>query len=571
MGKPLFCLIACLTLLSGARTTSVASDGPALVVVVSVDQFAYEYLDRFRAGFDDAGIFRRCEREGAWYTNCHHRHGVTTTAPGHSVQLTGAYPSTNGIVDNGWLDRSTGKQIYCVFDPKARLVGPAKGDLTVSPRNLLADTLGDRLKIVTARRSKVFGVALKDRAAILMSGHASDGVFWMSEGGKWITSDFYRDQLPDYLRSWNVSDAPLRFGGKTWELLLDRSRYRHPLADDTFGARPLRGMTAGFPHIIPDAGSQNYSRLVAYSPFGIEVTLEAARMIVDNEKLGQGDDPDLLTINLSSNDYVGHTFGPESLEVEDITYHTDRMLGEFVDFINKRMPGRSWLFVLTADHGVAPIPERTARLKIAAERDPLVADPREGPPGLTHRMLEGYLREKLVVKEGPPNLVLAVLESQVYLREDHPALKGATFVAAQRLTRDWLLSQPRVAAAVTREQILSGGLSSALESALRRSFHPRRSGDVLYCLEPYDIQGNVAASHGSPWDYDTHVPLLVLEQGVAPPAKHLPAGRFHRRVSPACIAPTLAALLRVPPPGGCVEEPLFELLPKSAGEPTSAK
>jgi hypothetical protein len=244
-------------------------------------------------------------------------------------------------------------------------------------------------------------------------------------------------------------------------------------------------------------------------------------------------------------------------------------LGAFVDFINERLEGRPWLFVMTADHGVAPIPERTARLKIAAQRDSLVLDGKEGP-GSTHQMLEAHLREKLGVNEGQPGLVRAVLESQIYLREDHPALKGVAFAQVQRLTRDWLLAQPRVAAAITREQILSGGLNGPLESALRRSFHPRRSGDVLFCLEPYDIEGNVAATHGSPWDYDTHVPLLVLEQGTASVGTRVPTGRYHRPVSPACIAPTLAELLHVPSPGGCVEEPLFELLPKSSTRAATA-
>jgi predicted AlkP superfamily pyrophosphatase or phosphodiesterase len=569
MKRLLLCSILLCAARSSARSAPAADDSPRLVVVVSVDQFAYEYLERFRAGFDDRGIIRRCERDGAWYTNCHHRHGITTTAPGHSVQLTGAYPSTNGIVDNGWIDRATGKQIYCVADPKARLVGPFAGDLPVSPRNLLSDTLGDRLKIVTAGRSKVFGVAIKDRASILMTGHAADGAFWMSEDGKWITTNYYRDQLPSYLRSWNASEAGARFAGKNWDLLYDRSHYQHPPGEDHFGERPLSGMTTAFPHKMPEAGSRNYVRLVSYSPFGVEVTLEVARLIVANEKFGQDEFPDILAINLSSNDYVGHTFGPQSLEVEDITYRTDRMLGEFVDFINEKLQGHPWLFVLTADHGVAPIPERTARLKIAAQRDPLVLDGKAGP-GSTHQMLEAHLREKLGVKEAEPTLVIAVLESQIYLRDDHPALKGAAFAEAQRLTRDWLLAQPRVAAAITREQILSGGLNGPLETALRRSFHPRRSGDVLFCLEPYDIEGDVAATHGSPWDYDTHVPLLVLEQGNAPPTHRVPTGRFNRRVSPASIAPTLAELLHVPPPGGCVEEPLFELLPQRANRGASS-
>ncbi|HEV8001016.1 MAG TPA: alkaline phosphatase family protein [Planctomycetaceae bacterium] len=563
MKKLLLCSIVLCAAQSTACSAPATDETPRLVVVVSVDQFAYEYLERFRAGFDDRGLFRRCQREGAWYTNCHHRHGVTTTAPGHSVQLTGAYPSTNGIVDNGWIDRATGKQIYCVADPKARLIGPFAGDQPVSPLNLISDTLGDRLKIVTAGRSKVFGVAIKDRAAILMTGHAADGAFWMSENGKWITTNYYRDQLPPYLENWNASDAGNRFADKSWDLLYDRNRYQHAPGEDHFGERPSSGMTAGFPHKMPEATARNYVRLVSYSPFGIELTLDIARLMVSEEKLGQDEHPDVLAINLSSNDYVGHTFGPESLEVEDVTYRTDRMLGEFVDFVNEKLQGRPWLFVLTADHGVAPIPERTARLKIAAQRDPLELDSKAGP-GSTHQMLEAHLRKKLGVDKVGPGLVLAVLESQIYLRDDHPALRGigATFVEAQRLTRDWLLAQPRVAAAITREQILSGGLNGPLETALRRSFHPRRSGDVLFCLEPYDIEGDVAATHGSPWDYDTHVPLLVLEQGKASPPNRVPTGRFNRRVSPACIAPTLADLLHVPPPGGCVEEPLFELLPK---------
>lgn len=287
MTRLLLCSSVLCASLCVAGTVRAADETPRLVVVISVDQFAYEYLERFRAGFDDRGLFRRCAREGAWYTNCHHRHGVTTTAPGHSVQLTGAYPSTNGIVDNGWIDRATGKQVYCVADPKAKLIGPFAGDQPVSPRNLISDTLGDRLKIVTAGRSKVFGVAIKDRAAILMTGHAADAAFWMSENGKWITTNYYRDHLPSYLEGWNASEAGARFAGKSWDLLYDRIRYQHPPGEDHFGERPSSGMKAGFPHKMPDATARNYVRLVSYSPFGTELTLEAARLIVGEERLGE--------------------------------------------------------------------------------------------------------------------------------------------------------------------------------------------------------------------------------------------------------------------------------------------
>jgi len=552
------------------RRVKGADDAPALVVVVSVDQFAYEYLERFRAGFDPQGFFRRCQKDGAWFANCHHRHAVTTTAPGHSVQLTGAYPETNGIVDNGWLDRSTGKEVYCVADPSAKLVGPAAGDLPVSPRNLLADTLGDRLKIVTAGRSKVFGVAIKDRASILMAGHAADAAFWMSEGGQWITCDYYRNELPAYLNSWNASGGAARFSGKTWDLLYDRGRYQHPPQEDSFGEKPPAGLSVGFPHKLAEAGTRNFIRQVAASPFGNDVTLEAARLVIADEQLGKDEFPDLLTINLSSNDYVGHAFGPESLEVEDMTYRTDRQLGELVDFVNERLEGRHWIFVMTADHGVAPIPERVARRKIAAKRDPFVLDGRNRV-GDAHQMLEAHLRKSLGVGEAEPSLVLAVIESQVYLRADHPALRGLNLLQAERYTRDWLLSKEFVAAAVTREQLLGGSLRDPLAAALRRSFHPRRSGDVLFALEPYDIQGGSAATHGSPWDYDTHVPLLAISFGGASPQSRVVPGRFYRNVSPANIAPTLAVLLHVPPPGGCTEEPLVEVLPPVNAENKESK
>ncbi len=557
----LLCLGVCVLLAGAGRFASAADGTPNLVVVVSVDQFAYEYLERFRAGFDPQGIFRRCEREGAWFTNCHHRHGVTTTAPGHSVQLTGAYPETNGIVDNGWLDRATGTEVYCVADSHAKLIGPQAGDEPVSPRNLLTDTLGDRLKIVTAGRSRIFGVSFKDRAAILMAGHAADGVFWMSKAGHWITSDAYRSALPPYLRSANPLGSGARFSGKTWDLLYERGRYQHPPQEDSFGERPPAGMQAGFPHQLPEAGTKTFLRQLEVSPFGNEVTIEAARLLIADEQLGTGAFPDLLTINFASNDYVGHCFGPESLEVEDITYRTDRLLGEFVDFVNEKLEGRPWVFVLTADHGVAPIPERVARRKIPAKRNALGLDGRN-QVGNAHQMLEAYLRDKLGIADGSPGIVLAVIESQVYLRADHPDLKGGKFAEAQRCTRDWLLSQDEVAAAVTREQMLSGEATGPLEVALRRSFHPRRSGDVLYCLEPYDIEGSTPATHGTPWDYDTHVPLLAISFGQAQAKSRVPHGRFDRLVSPASIAPTLAALLHVPPPGGCIEQPLRELLPR---------
>jgi hypothetical protein len=233
-------ILASLGFLGVARLAGADAPRPRLVVVVSVDQLAAEYLERFSAGFSDRGIFRRCAAQGAWFANCHHAHAFTYTAPGHAVQLTGCYAPTHGIIDNDWFDRRAGKITYCVADPKAKLVGTSIADQPVSPRRLLADTLGDRLKLATGRRSKVFTVAIKDRAAILLGGHMADAAIWMSNDGKWITSDYYRPDLPGYLRVYNESAAIRGYAGRAWTPLYDLAKYQHVAlgtgrGEDSFG------------------------------------------------------------------------------------------------------------------------------------------------------------------------------------------------------------------------------------------------------------------------------------------------------------------------------------------------
>lgn len=554
--------IATLALAALGRDAASAADGPSLVVVVSVDQLAYDYLQRFHRNFAADGVFLRCEREGVWFSNCHHRHAFTITAPGHAVQLTGCYPSDHGIIENEWFDRTTGKKVYCCADPAVKLLGTTIADLPVSPRNLWADTLGDRLKILD-RRSKVFGVAIKDRASILMTGHLADAAFWMSNDGLWITSDYYRKDLPGYLRAINESDALERYAGQTWDRLLPADQYLHGAAEDSFGERPYAGASADFPHVVlNDIKQANFVKQVAGSPFGNELVLAAAAAVLEHERLGQDDIPDMLCINLSSNDYVGHSFGPHSLEVEDMTYRTDRQLGAFVELINERLAGRSWVFALTADHAVGPVPEIMQKRGMPAGRDPFGKAAGNGHYEALSASLEVVLRKSLKVAatEKQP-LVQFSTEKEIYLQVDHPALQGDRFAQAQRLARDYLLQQTPIAAAVTRQQMLSGVADTRLDQMFRRAFHPKRSGDVLYALRPYHICGTAGATHGSPWQYDTHVPLLLLSQG-APSGEYasLRPGKYHANVSPAQLAPTLARLLNVTPPAMCVEEAIEEAL-----------
>jgi predicted AlkP superfamily pyrophosphatase or phosphodiesterase len=526
-----------------------AAERPKLIVVVSVDQLCEDYLVRFADNFSEEGAFRRVAREGARYTQCHHGHAFTVTAPGHAVQLTGAYPNIHGIIGNNWFDRTSGKGTYCCDDPSVEVVG-LPGGKPMSPKNLLVETVGDKLKLATAGRSKVFGVAIKDRAAILMTGHNADAAYWL-EGNLWVTSTYYRSDLPGYLRVLNEQKAIERFHGRTWELLLPQERYHNRGPDENRWENPPKGWTSAFPHRLADRGELKpleYGEHVLFSPFGNELTLEAAREIVVHEELGQDEFPDLLCINFSSNDYVGHAFGPHSLEVEDMTYRTDLQLGEFLRWLDEQVGEGNWTFALTADHAVAPIVEYAQQFRIPAVRNPL------GSLSAVRDKLEALLRQRLGV-EGEQKLVQKAEDSQVYLQQDHPAFQRPgedNYRLAQTIVRDWLLAQPHVAAARTRDELAAGG-EGRLSQQLHRAFHPRRSGDVLYVLAPYCVPGTKGTTHGSPWHYDTHVPCLLLGRGIF-------AGTFDRAVSPACLASTVADLLAIDYPAANVEQPLREAL-----------
>lgn len=537
---------------------------PRLIVVVSVDQFCADYLVRFQANFAenaDQSIYRSVLERGAWFPNCHHQHALTYTAPGHAVLLTGAHPNAHGVIGNDWFDRSSGEMRYCVSDPSVQVVG-VSSDKAMSPRVLLVDTVGDMLKLATNGKAKVFGVAIKDRAAILMAGHRADAAYWL-EKNRWVTSSYYREDLPGYLRVLNDGDAIDQFRGKTWDLMLPREKYVNQGDDDSEFENPPKGFTASFPHQLADAGEATageFGEQVLFSPFGNDYTLLAAREIIRNEKLGADDVPDLLAVNFSSNDYVGHAFGPMSYEVEDITYRTDRQLSDFARHLDEAVGAGRWTLVITADHGVAPIPELIAQhMHSKAE----IPSPKRNPIGNLNEvrdLIEAAIRKDMAAvgsaEEDAERVVLKVEPNQLHLNHAHARISGSKISQAQRIARDWLLSQRYIAAAATRDELQSGD-GNALFEQLRLSFHPGRSGDVLFVYTPYSIPGSGSANtkprgttHGSPWQYDTNVPLLILGSGVIP-------GRYDEKVSPAQIAPTLSKLLGMSAPAGCAVEALY--------------
>jgi predicted AlkP superfamily pyrophosphatase or phosphodiesterase len=527
---------------------------PRLVVVVSIDQFPYEYLERMRPGFRPDGIFLRMCDAGANFTNCHHGHAFTKTAPGHSVLLTGSFPRRNGIINNEWFDPAvTGGdkpgQMYCVDDPLVRIVGTTARDVGRSPKNLLVETLGDKLKLARPG-ARVFGISLKDRAAILMAGHAADGVYWF-EGGNWVTSTYYRPDLPPYLRLFNEQNADQAYLGRTWSLLYPADQYTHFYPDDAEFEGQLPGSGRKFPHRLPDKPGKEYYTAMTTSPMGNDYTLLAARALVEAEQLGKRSSTDLLLLNLSSNDYVGHTFGPHSLEVQDITFRTDRQLGDFAGFLGQHLAGAPWVLVITSDHGVAPIPEFAVTLKLPAGRGKFNREQMQ-------QKIETALTRALGVPSNAAKYVKKIEEGEVYLDHALLELQEGKLPAAERVVRDELLTDPLVAAAFTRHDLIGQLDARGLELQFQRACHPVRSGDILFALAPYQVPKGSTATHGSPWQYDTHVPLLFWGAGIRP-------GRYETQVTPAAIAPTLAKLLAIEPPAACEVEPLNEALISSPG------
>jgi len=543
-----------------------AAERPRLVVVVSVDQLRYEYLERFRANFAEQGFFRAVHRSGASYVECHHRHAFTLTAPGHAVMLTGCYPAQHGVIDNNWYDRKTKKTVYCVEDPKYPIVGSlGESELKgVSPQSLDAPTVADVLKQSTDGRAKVFGITLKDRAAILMVGQKADGVYWYdSTSGCWVTSRYYRQELPDYLRALNASHpVQNRYAGKTWELLYPASRYRLNYPDESLFEESYEKTGRAFPHRLDVDDEKHLAKQLPATYLGNDFTLEVARMVIEHEALGADDVPDILAVGLSANDYVGHTHGPLSLEVEDMTYRTDQLLGEFVRYLDQRVGQGRWTLMLSADHGVGPVPEHAVTLGLPARRNPL------GPLADLSKRLEAHLQKQFGAPPGKLTYVDKLETSQVYLHEEAVGKSAARFRTLQESARDFLRGLPGVAVAVTRAELQSKdeitivldeswksllAPGTTMEQALRRSFSAEHSGDVLFALLPYQAQSSLRATHGSPWRYDTHVPLLLLGHGVR-------NGSFDRPVSPAAIAPSIALLLGIDPPAKNEERPASEAL-----------
>lgn len=536
-------MLLALAFFAPLAAAGVSDARPALVVVLTIDQFRGDYLARFGEHFGPGG-FRLFLEQGANFTDCRYRHNVTKTACGHAVVLTGVHANVHGIVNNAWTDRETLRRVNCVEDSTVRIVGrpEARGGVRLpgaesiagaSPHRLLATTVGDELKLGRNGAAKVIAVSSKDRSAILLAGKLADAAYWMDKGTI-VSSTHYLQELPAWVKAFNAAGHVEAAFGRTWDRLLPAEVYdRVQGPDDMPGEHADYGMGRTFPRVVNGGsatlGSGFYEAFEG-APAKNEVLLAFAREVVEHERLGRRGVSDLLCVGLSVNDVVGHNYGPDSHEVMDITLRTDRMLAEFFAFLDRTVGLARCTIVLTADHGIPPLPERVK-----------AANPAVSAGRIDNARLLATGEAALNRRFGPladGRKWLLVDENWLFFQRGVLAEKGVETAEAERVVVEALRTLEWVAEAYGRTELNAGRISGPYAESVRLSHFPARSGDVFYFMKPFWMDRRTGANHGSPHVYDTHVPLLWFGVGVTP-------GTYGGRVGVDDIAPTLAQILGV--------------------------
>lgn len=513
---------------------------PKLVVAIVVDQLRSDYLDRFREQFGEGG-FRLLLEKGAFMANAHYNYGPTVTGPGHASFLSGAPPAVHGVIGNEWFDKRTRKIINCVSDPDVQGVGGAEGEGKRSPRNFTGSNFSDEMRL--RFQSKVVGVSLKDRGAILPSGKKPAGAYWFdSASGNFITSTYYRAELPAWVKEFNDRKRPQSFVGQTWKRLLDASAYQWPDELPGEGMMP-REQTSTFDHVVPASVSDGFETIVP-TPFGNQLLAEFALAALDGEQLGRSAQPDVLTISFSSTDAIGHLFGPYSQEAQDAMLRLDRDLAQLFSAIDAKIGLANVAIVLSADHGVVAAPEFSAAQGLDGKRIDLAP-------------LMAELQMKLAERFGEGSLLLTPrpVDGQIYF--DHDALRARQLEAESvaGFIREWALATGVYQAAFTRWQLLDGRTPGLLGQRVLNGYNPERSGDVVLLHKPFQLPGTQkrGTTHGSPYSYDTHIPVLFFGAAFKP-------GRFADEFFITDIAPTLSAALHVSPPSGSMGKVCVKVL-----------
>jgi predicted AlkP superfamily pyrophosphatase or phosphodiesterase len=551
MKKPLlFACLCCLCSMAFAqkKTTDTkknaafpaAVNRPKLVIGLVVDQMRWDYLYRYYDRYTNGG-FKRLVNEGFSAENTFIPYTPTYTAVGHSTIYTGSVPAITGIIGNDWYDPQLKKAVYCTEDSTVTSVGSNTKAGLMSPKNLLTTTITDELRLATNFRGKVIGISLKDRGSILPAGHAANAAYWYDgQTGDWITSSYYMKQLPAWLQDFNKAKLADKFYAKDWNTLYPIETYVQSTADNKNYEGKTRGEEAPvFPHLLKSNTGKNYD-MIRSTPYGNTITLDLAKQAILSENLGKDNITDFLAVSCSSTDYVGHQYGPNSIEAEDTYLRLDKDLEEFFNYLDKSVGKGNYLLFLSADHGAAHVPGFMKENKMHAG----LVDNRAIVTGLNT-----YLESRFKVKKP----AMMAMNNQIIFNHSNADLQDIDFTAMKAATVTYLRTVDGIANAVDLSRIAESTLPAIQKEMITNGYYPRLSGDVYFILQPNWFDGGATGTTHGAWNpYDAHIPLVFMGWNVKP-------GKTNKTYHMTDIAATLAAMLHIQMPNGCIGEPITEL------------
>lgn len=511
---------------------------PDLVIGITVDQMRPDYVSRYWEKLSDGG-FKRLVKEGFSFTNTHFNYMPTATGPGHASIYTGAPPSIHGAMGNTWYVRELNKKINVIEVPGYEGVGSNSSyDGNKAPSNILTTTIGDELRLHTNNRSKVIGISRKDRGAILPAGHTGDAYWYEPNTGNFVTSTYYRDELPKWVQEFNDRNLAAEYLSKQWETLLPEDEYVESIEDSNSYERIFRGQDEPvFPYDLSFLEEEYGLGILSYTPFSNDLLLDLAIAAMEGESLGNGPTTDLLSIAFSGIDAVGHRYGPASKEMQDTFLRLDRTLAELISYVGETYGSDNVLIFLTSDHGVAHVPDYVTSQQIPGGHFDVSAH----MDALSNHMMEMY----------GVDLYQAYSNFEIFLDNEAIRENGLSRREVQEEVARFMLTREGVAGALTAESLRKNQFTDGVKKRVQNGYNSKRSGEVMFWLEPQITHGtaNRGSSHASPWNYDTHAPLYWY-------GWNIPAGESVKPVHITDIASTVATFLNSPFPNGNMGNPL---------------
>lgn len=517
-----------------------AQERPKLVVGIVVDQMKMEYLYRFQSDFSANG-FKRLMKQGYTFENAHYNYMPTYTAPGHASVYTGTTPALHGIVSNEWFHRTLKKDVYCTDDASVTTLVPGtESEGKMSPRNLQSSTMTDELKLSTNFEGKVIGISIKDRGAILPAGHFADWAFWYCKTGEFISSSYYGTTLPTWVDDFNKEKNYIPYAQKGWGLFKPKETYNESLPDDNPYEGKLYKKQPFFPYNMKEMLDDNDAGVLRVSPYGNNLIVDFAKRAIEKENLGKDAVTDFLALSFSSTDYIGHTFGPRSIEIQDTYLRLDQNIAEFLNYLDATVGKGNYLVFLTADHA-------------GAENATYLKDHKYEVNSINYKNVESDLKDFSKTTFGD-DLLLNYSSFNVHFDKDKIKAKGLNLTDVKQSFKDYLYTKEYVKRVYTEEEILSATGNDVLLDYVSKGYDPTQNGELYFVYKPgYLEYSTTGTTHGSPYTYDTHVPIIFY-------GWHIKKGKTNDRKEITQIAPTVTQLLKITMPNSTDAKVLTEIV-----------